>query len=82
MGIRCSLHLFWNCKREKTVRATSSEAKCSSCKLLEADHDDQRKYIFYGGQKTEISVSADGDICEMKKTESWQVWRPHLEYCV
>ena len=51
------------------------------CKLLEADHDDPSKDFFDDGQKTEISISADGDFGEMKKTEtpskrrreSWQV---------
>ena len=50
------------------------------CKVLDADHDDTRKYCFDDGQKTEISISAAGYFGEMKKTEtpvqktkSWQV---------
>ena len=37
---------------------------------IEADHDDQSKNIFDDGQKTEMSISADGDFCVLKKTET------------
>ena len=40
------------------------------CKLLDADHDDTRKYFFDDGQKTEISISAAGYFGEMKNTET------------
>ena len=40
------------------------------CKLLDADHDDPRNDFFDDVKKTEISVSADGDFGEMKKTET------------
>ena len=40
------------------------------CKLLDADHDDTRKYFFDDDQKTEISISAAGCFGEMKKTET------------
>ena len=40
------------------------------CKLLDADHDDMRKYFFDDGQKMEISISAAEYFGEMKKTET------------
>ena len=49
------------------------------CKLLDADHDNTRKYFFDYGQKTEISISEAGYFGEMKKTETpstrWRVGR-------
>ena len=40
------------------------------CKRLDANRDDPSKDFFDDGQKTEISISADGDFGEMKKTET------------
>ena len=40
------------------------------CKLLDADHDDTRKYFFDDGEKTEISISAAGYFSDMKKMET------------
>ena len=40
------------------------------CKLLDADHDDTKKYFFDDGQKTEISISAAGYFGEMKNSET------------
>ena len=40
------------------------------CKLLDADHDDTKKYFFDDGQKTEILISAAGYFSEMKKMET------------
>ena len=57
-----SLRFFSNCQMELGSQTL--------CKLLDADHDDTRKYFFDGGQKTEISISATGYFGEMKKTET------------
>ena len=51
------------------------------CKLLDVDHDDPSKDFFDDVQNTELSVSADGDSGEIKKTgypvqktDSWHVF--------
>ena len=56
---------------EKTMSTFDPSArKPKLCKILDADHDDTRKYVFDDGQKTEILISAAGYFGEMKKTET------------
>ena len=59
-------HFAWFSSRffkksfQRDYRKISNDAPKTGTKLI-------------GAQKKEISISADGDFGEMKKTESWQV---------
>ncbi len=65
----CSEELPLNCSGP-CLLLTFQFGSLTLCKLQEADHGDQRKDFFDDGQKTEISISADGDFCVMKKAET------------
>ena len=77
--ICCSLRFFRNCQivkwRRQRLLLSLQLGSQTLCKLLDADHEDTSKYFYDDGQKTEISISADGYFGEMKNTESWQVCR-------
>ena len=71
-NICCSQHFFWRCQMEKTTSTFDPSArKPNALSKLDVDHDDPSKDFFDDGQKTENSISADGNFGEMKT--SWQV---------